>query len=82
MDLAKGGVNPRLPNVAMKYGSVDRAVAMMTRDRFLYVADLQDAFFNWRVHPESSMELGFYAARRKQFDKFDFVPFSLGPSPG
>ena len=82
MDLSAGGVNPRVPGVPVSYGTVDQAVAMLSPNGFIYVIDLQDAFFNWRVDLESSFELGFYSPKRKCYGKYDYLPFGLGPSPG
>ena len=66
----------------VNYGSVDKAVATMSRGCFLFVVDLADAFFNWRVSSESTWDLGFYSPKRQQFGIYEFLPFGLSPSPG
>jgi hypothetical protein len=82
VDLSRGDVNPRLPDIGVAYGTVDLAVSRMSPGCFLYVLDLQDCFFNWRVHPESAMELGFFCEARQRFGRFLYFPFGLGTSPG
>jgi len=82
VDLLRGEVNSRLPSVGVAYGTVDLAVSRMSPGCFLYVLDLQDCFFNWRVHPDSAMELSFFCEARQQYGRFLFFPFGLGTSPG
>ena len=54
VDLTRGLVNPRMPCVAVAYGTVDKAVATLTKGCYMFVIDLTDAFFNWLVAEDSS----------------------------
>ena len=67
VDLTRGLVNPALSNKAVQYGTVERAVSRMCSGDFLFVVDLMDCFFTWRVLPADSMLLGFYSESRQQF---------------
>ena len=82
VDLKRGRVNERLPWIGVAYGTVELAISRMSKNDFLFVLDLQDSFFNWRVAPEDTWELGFYAPGRRQFGKYDYFPFGLASSPG
>ena len=82
LDLKRGRVNMRVPPVSVSYGSAELAISRMSVGDFLFVVDLQDAFFNWKVLPEDSFLLGFYSSRRQQYGKYDYFPFGLAPSPG
>jgi hypothetical protein len=46
MDLSKGGANERVRKIPVRYGSVDRAVNMMSKNRFIFVIDLADCFWH------------------------------------
>ena len=82
VNILGGGVNRRLAPYPVAYGTVEKAVSKLKRGSYMFVVDLADCFFNWRVHPDSAWELGFYAPSRKQFGRFLFLAFGLGPSPG
>ena len=82
LDLLRGRVNERLPEVGVAYGTVDLAVSRMCRNDYLFVIDVQDSFFNWRVRPDDSYELGFFSPARSQFGKYDFVPNGISIGPG
>ena len=56
----RGMVNERLQAVEVAYGTVELAISRMKPGDFMFVIDLADAFFNWRIHPDSSWELGFF----------------------
>ena len=82
LDLRKGRVNERLPEVGVAYGTLDMAVSRLRRGSFMFVIDLQDCFFNWRVDPVDANLLGFYCPARQQFGRYEFLPFGLAPAPG
>ena len=82
VDLTRGLVNPALSNKAVQYGTVERAVSRMCSGDFLFVVDLMDCFFTWRVLPADSMLLGFYSESRQQFGKYDYLANGLKPAPG
>ena len=82
LDLRKGRVNERVPHVGVSYGTVDMAVSRMHKGDFMFVVDLQDCFFNWRVCDADSYLLGFYSHERRQFGRYRFLPFGLSPAPG
>ena len=67
VDLTRGLVNPALPNIQVQYGTVERAVSRIRSGAFLYVLDLMDCFYIWRVLPSDSFMLGFYSEARQQF---------------
>ena len=68
--------------MGVNYGTLELAISRMHPGDYLFVIDLQGAFFNWRVHPSDTMELGFYSPKRRQFGKYDFFPFGLSIAPG
>ena len=82
VDLTRGLVNPRLPQFGVAYGTIDLAVSRMTANQYLFVVDLKDAFFNWRISPDDSWELGFYCPASRRFGKYNFCPFGLSIAPG
>ena len=83
LDLRRGMVNPRMPDVGVNYGTVDRAVSMLRQNDWIFVVDMQDCFFfNWRVHPDDCWQLGFYSGSRQQYGKYNFLPFGLKVAPG
>ena len=59
VDLRRGRVNHRLPHIGVSYGTVDMAVSRLQAGPFIFKIDLQDSFFNWKVAPEDSWQLGF-----------------------
>ena len=54
VDLTRGLVNPALPNRQVQYGTVEQAISQMRAGDFLYVIDLVDSFYIWRVLPADS----------------------------
>ena len=82
VDLRRGGVNECMPNADVAYGTLDQAVARMSAGSWLFVLDLRDCFFNWRVSDADSYALGFYSPGRRQFGKYNYLPFGLKPAPG
>ena len=82
VDLRRGRVNERLPAVGVAYGSVELAVATLHQGDYMFVLDLADCFFNWRVADDSAWELGFFSPVRRKFGRYLFLPFGLGPAPG
>ena len=82
VDLRRGCVNQSLPDVGVHYGTLDQAVSRLAEGSWMFVLDLQDCFFNWRIDPADSMLLGFYSPSRNQFGKYNFLPFGLKPAPG
>ena len=82
VDLRRGGVNPHLPAVEVHYGTVEQAVLQFSVNDFIFILDLQDCFFNWRVAPTDAWLLGFYSPARRQFGKFEYLPNGLKSAPG
>ena len=82
VDLTRGLVNPCLKNRQVHYGTVERAVSKMRQNDFLFVIDLMDCFYIWRVLPADSLLLGFYSVAREQFGTYDFLANGLKPAPG
>ena len=82
LDLRRGRVNERLPHITVAYGTVDRAVSKLSQGSFMFVLDLQDCFFNWRVQPSDSNLLGFYCPTRQQYGRYEYLPFGLATAPG
>lgn len=82
VDLLRGRVNDRLPKVEVAYGTVEMAVDGIHPGDFLFVIDLKDAFFNWRVEDSSAWELGFYSPGHSSYGRYLFLPFGLSSSPG
>ena len=82
VDLRRGRVNAHLPEIGVSYGTLEQAISRMRRNSWLFVVDLQDCFFNWRVAPADTMMLGFFSPARKQFGKYNYLPFGLKPAPG
>ena len=82
VDLTRGLVNPRLPEVGVKYGTLELAVSRMKVGDYLFVLDLKDAFFNWRVEPNDTWELVFFMPTTRQYGKYDFLPQGLATAPG
>ena len=60
LGLLKGQVNKRVRRLPVNYGSVDQAVAKMGPGSWLYVVDLADCFWHWRISENDSWELGFF----------------------
>ena len=81
VDLTRSGLNPALADQEVKYGTVDLAISRMSAGAWLYVLDLADAFFNWRVHPEDANWLGFWNPVRSQYGRDLFLPNGLEPAP-
>ena len=48
----------------------------------MWVADLTDAFFNWRVAEHDTWALGFFIPGSRRYGRFRFLPFGLKPAPG
>ena len=82
LDLRRGRVNERLPQVGVAYGTLDMAVSRLKQGSHMFVIDLQDCFFNWRVRPEDADLLGFYCPGRQQYGRYEYLPFGLAPAPG
>ena len=57
-------------------------MAKLTIRGYIFVVDLQDCFFNWRVHPDDTWQLGFFSPHRRQFGKYEYLPFGLSIAPG
>ena len=66
----------------VQYGTVERAVSRMRAGDFLFVLDLMDCFYIWRVLPSDTFMLGFYSESRKQYGKYDYLANGLKPAPG
>eukprot|EP00959_Pyramimonas_sp_CCMP1952_P374881 7850765-Pyramimonas_sp.AAC.1 len=53
----------------------------MSPNGWLFVIDLSDAFYNWRVLPQDTLWLGFYSPSRDQYGRYLFLPFGMKTSP-
>jgi hypothetical protein len=82
LDLLKGQVNKRVRTMSVNYGTVEQAVAKMRRGSWLFVVDLEDCFWHWKVSEKDSWELGFFDEHSGQFGKCDYCPNGLSPAPG
>jgi hypothetical protein len=82
LDLRRGRVNERMPQVSVSYGTVDHAVSMLQSGSFMFVIDLQDCFFNWRVSTADANLLGFLCPARQLYGRYEYLPFGLAPAPG
>ena len=80
-DLSKSLVNEKLPHWDVKYGSVDLAVSRLSHSAWLYVVDLADAFYNWKVSADDTWMLGFYSPTRRQYGRYLYFPFGLSTAP-
>ena len=82
LDLRRGRVNERLPQVGVAYGTLDMAVSRLKKGSHMFVLDIQDCFFNWRVSPEDTNLLGFYCPEIRQYGRYEYLPFGLAAAPG
>ena len=82
VDLRRGRVNEFLPEVPVNYGTLEQAVSRLTTGSWMFVLDLQDCFFNWRVAEDDTFLLGFYVSSTRQYGKYNFLPFGLASAPG
>ena len=72
MDLTKGGANERVRKIPVRYGTIDRAVGMLSKGAFIFVIDFADCFWHWRLTEDNSWEMGFHDDHSDQFGKFDY----------
>ena len=81
MDLLKGGINERLPQWDVHYGTVDLALSRIRPGDFLFVIDLQDSFLNWLLIDSDRNLLGFYSPIRQRHGRYRYFPYGMSVAP-
>jgi hypothetical protein len=82
IDLLRGLVNAHVIDEEVDFATLERALSHLRKDWWLFVLDLSDAFFNWKIHPDDAWLLGVYDEHNRRYGRYDFAPFGLKCAPG